>query len=191
MKKLLVSAIIFMQLSSLVFAAIPMSALTDELASPGTVTVYNLSKLFSVVVNNTMLSLKEIAALAGLSNEKTAPLNDNHNSPSDKAASNPASIAQAVRANFAVKSAAKLFTACYSPVSHKSTFSLAVSACFLRWLFLGCMLILIYRLKLFYNSARSAIDFYNAIVLPIRVSKPRFVIPQIGVFLFMGGALPC
>jgi len=174
MKKLLATAIILLQLSSQVFAAIPVSALCDELSPSGSISVYNLSKLFSVVVDNTMLSLKEIAALAGLVNESKPLPKDEHNSPADKAASNPASISQAVRANFDYKGASKVFYGCSSLVALGARSAADPPPGSLEWLLFGFMLILSYRLKLFYNSARSAIDFYGIATMPLKGLNPRF-----------------
>jgi hypothetical protein len=56
----------------------------------------------------------------------------------------------------------------------------------LAWLLFGFMLILSYRLKLFYNSARSAMDdIYCAIAMPVWAIYPRFATSQLGVFLYV------
>jgi hypothetical protein len=188
MKKLLATIIILIQLSSPLMAAIPVAAILGEPAS-GTVSVYNLSELFTVVVDNTMLSLKEIAALAGLVNEAAPLPKDNSNSPADKAAANPAGISQALRVSLDFKDAAKVFTQCGIALSDNANLYSNVSPGYLMWLLFGCMLILMYRLKLFYNSARSAIDFYNATALTLQAIFPRFVKRQIGVFLYVSSHL--
>jgi hypothetical protein len=189
MKKLLATFIILIQFSSLVFAAIPVSTLCDELTPSGGVTVYNISKLFTVVVDNTMLSLKEIAALAGLVSESKPLPKDDNNLPADKAATNPASISQAVKTGFDVKGAAKVFVRCDTIVSSAFRISADPPPGTLEWLLFGFMLILSYRLKLFYNSARSAIDFYSAIAMPIAGNGPRFMLNVNRGFSFVRGVL--
>jgi hypothetical protein len=176
MKKLLATAIILLQLSSLVFAAIPAATLADELSPCGSISVYNLSKLFSVVVDNTMLSLKEIAALAGLIGDKTPQPVDDHGTPADKTNNNPASLAQAVNVSPDYKGASKVFYGRSSLVALGARSAADPPPGSLEWLLFGFMLILSYRLKLFYNSARSAIDFYNAIIMPWQILEPRFML---------------
>src|SRR3989339_874528 len=116
MKKLLAVAIILVQMISLVFAVVPAQDVADMLSSPKSLTVYTLSDLFTVVVDNTMMSLKEIAELAGLVDDGAVPrVPSDQNTPADKAAANPACMAQSARISVDMKGSTRVITRADTP----------------------------------------------------------------------------
>lgn len=165
MRKLIAVFLLSMNFFYLAAANLPVSSFMQSGAFSGD-KVITFSALFSVVCENTMENLYTLAQLSGIAVGKEAAKKNTKEKKENEAQKAPFGIIPSAGFNLDSKNLAK-FSNPHPQQAYAQAFANCVIAInFLNFLLFLCVFLHLFRLKLFYIHARSAIDHIinNAIV---------------------------